>query len=127
MSKQNRPMVTTDRVNALAQIMRTLALVWRLLKDSRVPFLPKLIIPAAMAYVISPIDLLPDFILGLGQLDDLGIILLSIPLFIEFCPREIVEEHRRTLQATRGQARSDGEVVEGLYRVMRDDDSNPPR
>lgn len=127
MSKQNKPVVTADRVNALAQIMRTLALVWRLLKDPRVPFLPKLIIPAAMAYVIFPIDLIPDFILGLGQLDDLGIILLSIPLFIEFCPREIVEEHRRALQATRGQARSDEDVIEGLYRVMREDDSNSPR
>ncbi len=127
MSKQNKPAVTADRVNALAQIMRTLALVWRLLKDSRVPFLPKLIIPAAMAYVIFPIDLIPDFILGLGQLDDLGIILLSIPLFIEFCPREIVEEHRRALETTRGQSRSDEDVIEGLYRVMREDDSNPAR
>lgn len=127
MSKQNRPMVPADRVNALAQIMRTLALVWRLLKDPRVPFLSKLIIPGAIAYVVSPIDLLPDFILGLGQLDDLGIILMSIPLFIEFCPREIVEEHRRALEATRGQARSDEDVIEGLYRVMRDDDSKPAR
>jgi uncharacterized membrane protein YkvA (DUF1232 family) len=80
-----------------------------------------LIIPAALVYVISPIDVLPDVILGLGQLDDLGIIALALALFIEFCPRAIVEEHRRAIaaQADPPQAKPE-EVIDGSYRVVDD-------
>lgn len=124
MSEEHKLVVAADRVGALAQFVRTLRLVWRLLNDPRVPFPPKLVIPAAILYILSPIDLAPDFILGLGQLDDLGILLLSIPLFIELCPRAVVEEHRRALAATaQGASPSNGNVVEGTYRVMPEDDS----
>lgn len=127
MSEERKPVVASDRVGALAQFVRSLRLVWRLLQDSRVPALPKLIIPAAILYVLSPIDLLPDFILGLGQFDDVAIVFLSIALFVEFCPRAIVEEHRRALaegEPTAGYS-EDG-VVEGSYRVVRDDDPAKP-
>jgi uncharacterized membrane protein YkvA (DUF1232 family) len=128
MSEERKLMIASDHVGALAQFVRTLRLVWRLLRDSRVPSLPKLIIPAAILYVLSPIDLLPDLVLGLGQLDDVAIVFLGIALFIEFCPREIVEEHRRAL-AKAGPAveQSEDGVVEGSYRVVRDNDpvSNP--
>ncbi len=97
MSEQRKPVVTTDQVGGLTQFVRTLRLVWRLLNDSRVPMLSKLIIPAALVYVISPVDLIPDVILGLGQLDDIGVVVLAIAMFIEFCPHDVVEEHRRAM------------------------------
>lgn len=123
MSEERKPSVTPDRVGAIAQVMRTMRLVWRLLNDARVSGFPKLIIPAALIYVISPVDFMPDVILGLGQLDDLGIIALSIALFIEFCPRAIVEEHRRAIAAEADPPPPDsGEVIDGSYRVMHDDD-----
>jgi uncharacterized membrane protein YkvA (DUF1232 family) len=39
------------------------------------------------------IDLVPDALLGLGQLDDLAVILLGVKAFIDLCPPEIVKEH----------------------------------
>ncbi len=121
MNDQPKPVIT-DSPNALTQVVRTLRLVWRLLRDARVIALPKLIIPAALIYVVSPLDFLPDFILGLGQLDDLGVILLSITFFIEFCPRGIVDEHRRAIE--RGEAASESnDAIEGTYRVVDDDDA----
>lgn len=121
MGEERKSIAAPERVGAIAQLIRTLELVWRLLNDARVSLVPKLIIPAALVYVISPIDVLPDVILGLGQLDDLGIIALALALFIEFCPRAIVEEHRRAIaaQADPPQAKPE-EVIDGSYRVVDD-------
>ncbi len=125
MSEQRKPVVSPDTVGVLAQFVRTLRLVWRLLNDSRVSFMPKLIIPAAALYVISPVDLIPDVILGLGQLDDIGVVALAIALFIELCPRSIVEEHRRAIAADAGLGPNrDENVIDGSYREVQDDE--PP-
>lgn len=123
MSQERKPVVSAERVGALAQLLRTLQLVWRLLRDSRVPLFPKLILLAGAIYVISPIDLIPDVILGLGQLDDIGVALLSIALFIELCPRALVEEHRAAIAAEAGAPvkPADEEVIDGAFRVMPDD------
>ena len=121
MSEQRKPVVAQDHVGALTQFVRTLRLVWQLLNDSRVPWFPKLIIPAAILYVLSPIDLVPDVILGLGQLDDLGIVALAIALFIEFCPHAVVEEHRRAIAAKSAPTSSDENVIEGTFRRIPND------
>lgn len=120
---EHKPVVTSPNVSALAQLVRTLRLVWRLLNDARVSRFPKLIIPAALLYVISPIDLLPDLALGLGQLDDVGIVALAIAMFIEVCPRAIVEEHRRALAAEHASSDADADVIEGSARRLPDDET----
>ena len=123
MNEQHKPVVAPTNVNALTQLVRTLRLVWRLLNDARVSKFPKLIIPAAILYVLSPIDLVPDLALGLGQLDDVGILALALALFIEVCPRAIVEEHRRALAADDAPPDPEENVIEGSYRRVSDDET----
>ncbi len=72
-------------------------LVWRLLRDPAVPFYLKLLPLATLLYLIFPLDLLPDAFLGLGQVDDLGLLLLGWRLFINLSPADRVEEHRLDL------------------------------
>ncbi|MBC7249157.1 MAG: DUF1232 domain-containing protein [Anaerolineae bacterium] len=86
-----------DRTGPLSEIIKNLRLTWRLLRDSRVPIWQKLIPPAALLYVLSPIDFVPDAVLGLGQLDDFSIILLGIWGFIQLCPQNVVQEHLERL------------------------------
>ncbi|MCX7839389.1 MAG: DUF1232 domain-containing protein [Anaerolineae bacterium] len=121
MSEQRQPVITPTDAGVLTQFIRTLRLVWRLLNDARVSWLAKLIIPAAILYVLSPVDFLPDLALGLGQLDDVGIIALAIALFIEACPRAIVEEHRRALAAEGTAPTRDENIIEGSYREIPND------
>jgi uncharacterized membrane protein YkvA (DUF1232 family) len=123
MSEERKPVVAQDQIGALTQIVRTLRLVWRLFNDARVHRFPKLIVPAAILYVLSPIDLVPDMILGLGQLDDIGVVALAIALFIELCPRAIVEEHRRAIAAERAPTAADENVIEGSYREVSPDEA----
>ncbi len=61
---------------SLVHLPSFLKLFWRLLKDGRVGLTPKLLLLLIVAYVVMPVDLLPDFLPGLGQLDDLILIFL---------------------------------------------------
>ncbi len=123
MNQDRQPTVAPEPFGALGQFVRTIRLVLRLMQDPRVPLFPKLIIPAAIIYVLSPIDLLPDLILGLGQVDDIAILILGVRFFIEMCPPDIVEEHLHALAVSNAPPGDTQEnVVEGSYRVVSDDD-----
>ena len=76
-----------------------LKLFWRLLRDRRVPVRPKLLLVLLLAYVVAPVDLLPDILFGLGQADDLVVVFLGLQAFIRLCPKEIVREHVRAIAA----------------------------
>jgi uncharacterized membrane protein YkvA (DUF1232 family) len=78
-----------------------LKLFWRLIGDQRVSVSPKLIVAGILAYVILPMDLLPDFLIGVGQMDDLAVILGGLKLFLRLCPREVVQEHLRAISDRR--------------------------
>ena len=73
----------------------------RLIKDPRVSASPKLIVVGILAYVILPTDLIPDFLVGLGQMDDLAVILCGLKLFLRLCPSEVVQEHLKAISAGR--------------------------
>ena len=93
MAPQNRPKNSREILGFLADLIRQLRLLWRLLNDPRVPSWVKAIPTASLLYLIFPIDLLPDLALGLGQLDDLVIVLLGLKLFRDFSPPAVVREH----------------------------------
>jgi len=69
--------------------------VWFLvLKDPRTPRVSKWLLGAALVYLASPVDLVPDFVPVLGQLDDLVIVHGLIWLATRFIPRGVVAECR---------------------------------
>lgn len=61
-------------------------------QDTRVPILAKVIIGLVVAYALSPIDLIPDFIPLIGYLDDLILLPLGIWLSIRLIPQEVWRE-----------------------------------
>ena len=62
---------------------------------------------AALAYLILPVDLVPDFLLGLGQLDDLAVLFLGIRVFMLLVPKEVMQSHLREMTS-----------VDASYRVV---------
>ncbi len=80
-------------------------LAWRLYRDPRVsPRLKKFVPALGLLYLLSPIDLVPDFFLGLGQLDDLGVmglIAAASLLLPRFTPASILAEHLRAMGVLR--------------------------
>jgi uncharacterized membrane protein YkvA (DUF1232 family) len=82
----------------------------RLLRDPRLPRREKLLIAALLPYLLSPIDLIPDFIPVAGQLDDAVIVALVLGRVMRSRP-ELVEEHWPGPQRTLDR-------LEGFYRVF---------
>lgn len=68
-------------------------MVWGLMRDPRTPLGLKALLGAALAYVILPVDLVPDALPIIGQADDLTVLLLTLDLFIQNAPPEVRAEH----------------------------------
>lgn len=64
-----------------------------LFSDPRVPLWSRFVAIALVGYLASPIDLIPDFIPVLGQLDDLLIVMIGAGLLLRSVPRHVIEEH----------------------------------
>jgi uncharacterized membrane protein YkvA (DUF1232 family) len=75
---------------------RNLELTYCLLRDPRVPLRRKGALMAALAFIVSPIDL-PAWIPVLGEADILVLTLLVTGVFLDTAPLELVEEHRRAI------------------------------
>ncbi len=120
MTEPNQTPDVQHLAGVLGEIVNQIRLVWRLLTDRNVPGWVKFIPPLAILYLVSPIDLLPDPVLGLGQLDDLAILLLGFKLFVEMCPKGVVNRHRDALAGSRPPV-SEGEVIDASYSVLDDE------
>lgn len=83
-----------ERLSALWMSVR---LSWYLIQDARVPLWSKAIPVLTALYIFSPIDILPDFFLLLGQIDDFVLITMALEFFTRMAPSEVVEEHRKHL------------------------------
>jgi uncharacterized membrane protein YkvA (DUF1232 family) len=100
----------------LGDLLKQARLVWRLLHDHRISGWAKLVPFAGLVYLLSPIDLIPDMMIpGLSQLDDLAVILLSLKVFVEFCPPGVVREHLEQLTGRSRDTHRAGEPREGPY------------
>lgn len=110
----------TKQLNMLSGLLRQLKLVWALFQDNRVSLMTKSVLPLSLLYLVSPIDFVPDVFLGLGQLDDLGVIMLGLSLFVKLCPPELVEYYRHKLEF--GDDTLDSETIDTTYRVIDEED-----
>ena len=80
-------------------------------RDPRVPWLAKIVAAAVLAYALSPVDLIPDFIPVLGLLDDLVIVPLGLALVVRLVPPELMAEHRAAAADTRAPSSGTGLAI----------------
>jgi uncharacterized membrane protein YkvA (DUF1232 family) len=73
-------------------------LVVSLVRDRRIPFYKKAIPMLGLAYVFSPVDLIPDWIIGPGQLDDVAVMFMAFKMFERSVPPAILEEHQEKVR-----------------------------
>ncbi len=106
-----------SRYQWLRSLWRELRLAWALFNDPRVPTWSKVLIPALWGiYFLFPLDILPDVIPVLGEVDDLMLLLLMVRLFINLSPPEVVRDVEARLS---GKKRTpDPDIIEGSYRVL---------
>ena len=86
MNRENGRMTLKERANNLK---RDIPAVFLALKDEETPLLAKLIAAVTVAYALSPVDLIPDFIPVLGYLDDVILLPALIALIIKLIPQSV--------------------------------------
>ena len=82
----------TSALTRLPDYLRMLAGVMR---DKRVSAVDKLLVGGAIAYVILPLDFLPDMIPFLGQVDDLFLLVLAVSRLLDNAGRRVILSHWR--------------------------------
>lgn len=78
-----------------ARLATYLIALWKLFKHPETPLGAKLVAIAVIAYAVSPIDLIPDFIPVLGQLDELILLPLGVALAVKLTPQPLWEARLR--------------------------------
>jgi uncharacterized membrane protein YkvA (DUF1232 family) len=94
--KKNRKIVVPASKGMTRDFVDRLKLILKLMGDSRVSPWVKLIPIGAVAYLISPIDLIMG-IPGVDALDDAAVLWIGSSLFVELCPPDVVQEHMRDI------------------------------
>ncbi len=84
-----------QRLSVLGRLLEYLRLVGRLMVDARVSVFDRLIVLAAVAYVISPIDIIPDVLPFIGEVDDVVVLIAAVTRLFEHAGRQVVLSHWR--------------------------------
>jgi uncharacterized membrane protein YkvA (DUF1232 family) len=92
-SSQERALV--KRIAGLP-LRRKLALALALARDSRIPLAVRGLPVLTVLYLAMPLDIVPDFIPVLGQLDDVLVVILAVAVLFRFTPRAVIESHLST-------------------------------
>lgn len=93
-------MSLTSSLRAWAKALKTdVASLWVAARDKRTPLAAKIVAGFVVAYALSPIDLIPDFIPILGYLDDVIILPLGIALAIALIPTPLMSEFREAAES----------------------------
>lgn len=76
------------------------AIFWAL-KDKDTPIIAKIFSGITVAYALSPIDLVPDFIPVLGYLEDVILLPMLVALTLKFIPQDVLERNRKQSESMR--------------------------
>ena len=68
--------------------------LYRGIHDPRVPWYVKILTLLVIAYIISPVDIIPDFIPVLGLLDEIILVPVALTLIMRLVPKEIINEYQ---------------------------------
>ena len=77
----------------IRQLPQYVRLLGGLITDRRVSITDKLIVAGAIAYIVMPIDLIPDFIPFFGEIDDVYILILALQRLISNAGRSVLLDH----------------------------------
>ena len=102
-------------LRALPDIVRTIS---GLAIDPLLPKAAKVALAAAVLYLVSPIDLIPDFIPVLGLLDDLVLLPLGILLVVWLLPPDVMAEHRARAGERPPASRTAAAVIVGIWLAL---------
>jgi uncharacterized membrane protein YkvA (DUF1232 family) len=95
-----------DKLKSRARLLKIeTTAIYLAARDPRTPWYAKVIAMGTVAYALSPLDLIPDFVPVLGYLDDLFIVPGGIALALKLIPPRVMEEAREKARQDAGPGR----------------------
>jgi len=94
-SVQPRTGAKSTVLGAIRHIPSYVRLLFGLMRDSRVSKLDRMLVIGAIAYLVSPLDFIPDFIPFLGEVDDIFFIMLAVQRLMDNAGRSVLLDHWR--------------------------------
>lgn len=80
-------------MGAVRDLPHYLRLLWGMARDPRVAAVDKLLVIGAAVYIVSPIDVIPDFIPFLGQVDDIYLLVLALQRMVSRAGMDVLSDH----------------------------------
>lgn len=80
---------SVELIRFLADVGR---LLWRLQRDPRVPWSAKVVAGGALAYVVSPVNVIPNHIPGIGRMDDLFVVARAMRFLLSSAGYDVIHE-----------------------------------
>ena len=80
-------------MGTISEIPNFLRLLYGLITDSRVNSVDKLVVAGAIAYILLPVDIIPDFVPFLGEVDDVFLLILALQRLIANAGRAVVQAY----------------------------------
>ncbi|HUF66792.1 MAG TPA: YkvA family protein [Gemmatimonadaceae bacterium] len=77
----------------MRELPNYLRLLWGLMTDRRVQQVDKLLVAGAIAYILMPLDWIPDFIPFFGEIDDVFVLVLSLQRLVQSAGRKVLLDH----------------------------------
>lgn len=115
------PLIMILAPRFLPHIIRLVRLIWRLIRDKRVPMVLRALVPLAIVYAISPLDLIRDRVPIIGRFDDLIVVVLAVLFLIKFSPQHVLDEHMgKVPPSTRPEDKDPTKVVDGSSKLVDD-------
>ena len=106
----------------LPKLIKFAVLVWRLTFDTRVSIFLRMLVPLAIVYVISPVDLIRDRVPIIGRFDDLIVVGLALLFLTKLASPAIVDEHMGVEpKSDRPEDEDPESVVDGKSRLIDDE------
>ncbi|MGJ3239606.1 MAG: YkvA family protein [Anaerolineae bacterium] len=90
--------MSDDMMSRFREFRFSLNLTYRLFLDHRVPLWTKAVPVLIVLYIFLPFDIIPDFLIVFGQIDEFIVLTLGIQLFERIIPSDVVAEHRYRLK-----------------------------
>jgi uncharacterized membrane protein YkvA (DUF1232 family) len=111
---------TSKRPRTISELFENAQVAWKLIRDPRLSPWIRFGLPLlAGAYLLMPIDILPDAFLGLGQLDDLAVIWIAMQMLLRLAPDDIVAQYRSATKSGPAKPQqTNDDVIDGSYHVV---------
>ena len=123
------PLVFILGPRLIPPVARRVRLAWKLVSDSRVPLLLRLLVPGTLVYFLTPVGRLPL----VGPVGYILVLCVALWLLFNLAPRNVVESHapwRANRRAEEPKEKDGSRVVEGSYQLVEEEeppDKSPPK